>query len=83
MLRCREITELVSQSLEHELPWRKRVELRMHLLMCRLCHGFARSVKLLRRAVREHPDRLQPDEESGVGLSEEARRRIIASLRQK
>jgi hypothetical protein len=81
MLRCREISELVSQSMERDLPLRRRLEVRMHLMMCRMCAGFARQMRLLRRAARENPDRLGPDESSPEArLSEEARERIKATL---
>ena len=81
MLRCREISKLVSESMEQDLPLRRRLEVRMHLMMCRLCSGFARQIRLLRRAAREHPERLGPQESTPeAGLPEEARERIKAAL---
>ena len=81
MLRCREISKLVSESMERDLPLRRRLEVRMHLMMCRMCAGFARQVRLLRRAAREYPERLGPDENAPEArLSEEARERIKATL---
>lgn len=53
----------------------------MHLMMCRLCSGFARQVRLLRHAARENPERLGPDRSSPQArLSDEARKRIKAAL---
>ncbi len=81
MLRCREISKLVSESMERDLPLRRRMEVRMHLMMCRLCSGFARQARLLRRAARENPERLGPDEGAPEAkLSDEARERIKATL---
>ena len=81
MLRCREISKLVSESMERDLPLRQRLQVRMHLMMCRLCSGFARQIRLLRRIAREHPERLGPDESSSEAkLSSEARQRIEAVL---
>ena len=81
MLRCREISKLVSESMERDLPFRRRLEVRMHLMMCRFCWGFARQVRLLRRGARENPERLGPDESSPEAkLPEEARKRIKATL---
>ncbi len=82
MLRCREVTQLLSESMDRELPLRQRFSLWMHLAMCRLCSGFARHVRLLRRAARENPERLA-DGPSGpdAALSPDARRRIKAALR--
>ena len=81
MLRCREISKLVSESMEQDLPLRRRLEVRMHLMMCRMCWGFARQIRLLRRGARENPERLGPDESSPeANLSEKARQRIKATL---
>jgi hypothetical protein len=83
MLHCREVSKLVSESMEHELPLRKRWQVWMHLAMCRLCAGFARQLRLLRRAARENPERLAADPaEPEPALSQEARERIKAALRE-
>ena len=59
----------------------QRLQVRMHLMMCRLCSGFARQIRLLRRAARENPEGLGPDENSREArLSDEARERIKAAL---
>jgi hypothetical protein len=81
MLRCREISKLVSESMERDLPLRQRLAVRLHLMMCRLCSGFARQLRLLRRAARENPERLGPDEGAPEArLPDEARERIKAAL---
>ncbi len=81
MLRCREISRLVSESMDWDLSLRRRLEVRMHLMMCRLCSGFARQVRLLRRAARENPERLGPDENSPEAkLPDRARQRIKTAL---
>ncbi len=82
MLRCREVSRLVSESMEHELPLRQRLGVWMHLAMCRLCAGFARQLRLLRRAAHENPERLIADPaEPEPPLSQEARERIKDALR--
>lgn len=83
MLRCREVSKLVSESMERELPLRQRFRVWMHLAMCRMCAGFARQLRLLRRAAHEHPERLvaDPDEPEPV-LSQEARKRVKTALRE-
>ena len=82
MLRCREVSKLVSESMERELPLRQRLQVWMHLAMCRLCAGFARQLRFLRRAARENPERLATaPAEPEPALSQEARERIKAALR--
>ncbi len=83
MLRCREVSKLVSESMERELPFGTRVQVWMHLMLCRFCAGFARQVRLLRRVVRQSPERLAGSSTTPEAtLSQEARERIKAVLRE-
>lgn len=70
MLSCREVSRLVSQSLDHKLSFRQRQQLRLHLLFCKLCSGFRRDLLAIRKAARREAG--DPD----VTLSPEARQRI-------
>lgn len=82
MLRCREVSKLVSESMECELPLRQRLQVWMHLAMCRMCAGFARQLRFLRRAARGAPERVLADPaEPEPALSQAARERIKAALR--
>lgn len=82
MLRCREVSQLVSESLEHKLPVRKRIAVWTHNIMCRFCFGFARQLRLVHRVVRDHPERLEPDPASrDAQLPDHARERIKSILR--
>ena len=82
MLRCREISKLVSESMERELSWRQRWQVWTHLMMCRLCAGFARQLRFLRHAARANPERLVADPAlPKATLSHESRQRIKAALR--
>ena len=82
MMSCREATRLLSEAQDRPLPWRRRLGLRLHLLMCRLCARYARQLRFLRRALRRLPeeaDRALP----GARLSPEARRRILRALQER
>lgn len=72
---------LVSESLEHELPFRQRLAVRLHLMMCSLCRKYKRQTLLLRelfhRMVRSEDE--QPY--SGPHLPEASRERIKQALR--
>lgn len=82
MLRCREVSQLVSESMERKLPFRQRMQVWMHLAMCRLCAGFARQIRLLRSMARQHADQVPGrTSEHEIVLSPKARERIRAALR--
>ena len=80
MLSCKEATRLVSENLDREMPFWRRMGLRLHVLMCRACSRYTRQVTALDRAVAEHyqgdPPTVEPET-----LPEDSLQRIKASLR--
>lgn len=54
MLSCKEAASLVSQSLDERLPLWKRLQLHVHLWLCRMCRAFATSLRVLREGIRYH-----------------------------
>lgn len=82
MISCREATRLVSLSMDKELPLASRIRLRLHVFICKGCARFERQLLLIREALRR-PDGPWDREEAapGLTLSDEARERILQSLR--
>jgi len=82
MLSCKDVTQLISESMDTSLPIGKRIGMRLHLLMCKFCARYERQLLLIREAVRRM---VATEEESGEPpgetLSEEAKERIRKSLR--
>jgi hypothetical protein len=52
MLNCRQVTRLVSQSMDARLPWHKRLAVRIHLLYCVWCRRYAAQLQFLRQAAQ-------------------------------
>ena len=82
MLSCKDVTQFLSESMDHSLPLGKRIGVRLHLLMCKFCARYERQLLIIRDTVR----RLVATEETAGGplgetLSEEAKERIRRSLR--
>lgn len=57
MLSCKEVTELLSQSIERRLSLRERMRLRMHLFMCKACSRFKRQMEFLHAAAKAYAQR--------------------------
>ncbi|MEX2660682.1 MAG: zf-HC2 domain-containing protein [Vicinamibacterales bacterium] len=57
MLNCKEITQRASDFLDGTLPWRDRLEVRLHLMMCRFCREYLRQMNLVVRTLRRLPAR--------------------------
>lgn len=52
MIRCKEVAALLNSEALAGAGFRKRLEVRLHLAMCRQCRSFARQIERLRAAVR-------------------------------
>ncbi len=84
MLSCKEVTQLVSESLDRPLPLGQSLAMRFHLFLCKLCTRYRRHLLFIRNAIRRHPDRLVGYEEpSSSSLSHDTRERIKRSLTRK
>ncbi len=53
MRRCRDISQLVSRSMDEKLGIEDRMAMRLHLLLCRHCTNFARQLGLLGRLAKK------------------------------
>ncbi len=80
MFNCKEVTYMVSESLDRRLPFFKRIGIRLHLLMCKFCSRFRRQLLLLAKVSQVHSTHLAQFEPSV--LSPEARSRIKRAMRQ-
>lgn len=56
MIACRDIARLMLADAVAAQPLWKRMEIRLHLSMCRFCSRFARQIAQLGNAVRRHAD---------------------------
>jgi hypothetical protein len=82
MLTCKDVTRLVSESMDRSLPLGKRIGVRLHLLVCKFCARYERQLLLIRDTVRHLAATVEtPGESFGETLSVEARERIGESIR--
>jgi hypothetical protein len=51
MLKCKEVTRLVSQGLDRQLGLGEQLRLRAHLAICDACSHFSRQMRFLRKAI--------------------------------
>ena len=59
---CKQAIRLQSAALDHKLPLRQRLGLRIHLLLCKWCRRYGKQITFLRSVARQptHEDRLLP-----------------------
>jgi hypothetical protein len=81
MRSCKEISELISESLDRRLPLGQRIAVRMHLLMCKLCFEFSRQLRFMKKSAQRYIEEIEPsDALSPISLSPEARKRIADAI---
>ncbi len=76
---CKETSRLVSESMDRQLPFFKRLMLWIHLRMCKYCQHFAQQLALL-NAISRHINQQLESFEPPISLSDEARKRIQRAL---
>lgn len=79
MFNCKEVTRMLSDSLDRELSFHQRVGLRMHLLMCKFCSRYRKQLLFLRETIHLHAARGE-DVEPSTTLPPEARERIERTI---
>ena len=52
MYSCKEVSEIVSESMDRALPFHQRALMRMHLLICKYCSRCREQLETIRAASR-------------------------------
>lgn len=84
MLNCKDMTKVISDSLDRKISLRQRLELWMHITMCGLCRRFRSNTLAIRKKVRETSaqpsDKVVASEPKDASLPPAARKRIAAAI---
>jgi hypothetical protein len=76
MLKCKQASEVISQSLDRKLTIWERFNLKLHLLICKYCRYFSQQLQTLRVAVKANVSSIEND--NTIEMSNEAKKRISA-----
>jgi hypothetical protein len=78
MPSCRDISQLISDGMDRNLPLRKRLSIRLHVSMCGFCRRYEKQLHLLREGVGHYAD----PEANGVekSLSPAAKEKLEKAL---
>lgn len=63
MLNCKDATRRMSEAEDRELALSERLELGMHLALCRGCRNYQQHLHVLRDACREYREALTDENE--------------------
>jgi len=80
---CKDVSFLLSQSMDRRLPWHTMLSLRMHLMMCSFCRVARRQTVAMTEIVRHYGRDTAMDEKSDLpGLPPDTREQIKAHVRE-
>ena len=79
MFKCKEVTRIVSESMDRDLVFHERIALKIHLFMCKYCARYKHQLLALREILHLH---MMKGEVSGnpITLPPEVKQRIQNEL---
>ena len=80
MINCRETSVLISRSMDHSLSFVERWSLKLHILICGVCHAYESQLRRMRAWIRAWEADMAA-RSTDLRLSQEARERIKLALR--
>jgi len=79
MFNCKKVTQLLSESLDRNLPLYQRMGMRIHLMMCKFCSRYKEQLLFLRKTARLYSENSE-DSDLSIQLSSEVGKRIKESM---
>jgi len=76
---CRDVTRLVSESMDRTLPLSTRIQLQLHDWICQACAQYRQQLLALRQATRRSASETHPQDDAQ--LSSAAKARLKEALR--
>lgn len=81
MLNCREISRLVSEEVDRDLPLMRRMSIRLHLMMCKFCRRYFAQIRFMRGVLKLAGDEMKDGAETtSIKLPDSAKERIRQSM---
>ncbi|HWP49472.1 MAG TPA: hypothetical protein VNM22_20105 [Candidatus Limnocylindrales bacterium] len=81
-MTCKEVTRLISESLDKKLPFYQRLSLHAHFRLCIFCKRYARQLLFIRETLRSLSQRIEDPVFPLPSLSEEARETMKRRIRE-
>lgn len=63
MLKCKQVSHLLSEAQDRKLALAERLPLQMHLVICEGCRNYGKQLDLLRAATQHYTDAPRDDRE--------------------
>jgi hypothetical protein len=73
--RCKDVSDLISRSMDEKLPLKIRMGIKFHLMMCHLCLNYKNQLNLIRKAISKL-ENSQESDNAITRLPDQARQKI-------
>lgn len=80
-LSCEDTSPLISELMDHNLPLGKRMRLKFHMAMCKVCRFYQKQLEIIRALACKLRGEEAPTHQQAV-LSDHAKTKIKSSLNQ-
>lgn len=77
LFNCKKVSRLVSDSMDRDLGFWRRLGIRFHLMMCRYCFRYDRQLRMIRQRLRGG----ETEDVAIQTLSEEQKKRLRELIR--
>lgn len=82
MWRCKHVADALAKHHYWELPWARRVGLKLHVCLCAVCGRFHRQVMVMQDAAHHfHEAEAQDNPHLRIPMPEETKRRLKEAVR--
>ncbi len=81
MLRCKDVSRIISESFNGKLPILTRIRLQTHLVMCKLCRTFRKTIIQIESEAKRQGTAHDSANPTTPRLSDAARERLEKSIR--
>ena len=76
MITCKQVSKALAENRIHELPWHKRLGLKIHIKLCFVCGKANTQIVQLQNGIKKMLDRDDDDLYVNVRLSDEAKENL-------
>jgi alkylated DNA nucleotide flippase Atl1 len=84
MWTCKQVGRALAEQRYQDLPWHRRIGLKLHVALCVVCHRYNKSVMQMQDIAADFQKHEQAGDipSAAPALSDEAKKRICDSLKQ-
>ncbi len=79
-ISCKDTSPLISEMMDHSLPLSRRLRVKVHLAMCKVCQIYQKQLKMLRTMAKRISEEDSPAY-SKISLTEECKEKIKEALK--